>query len=72
MTRDLIKMTCALTASPELCLQRGLNSRPLVYKTSALPLSYRGCVSSMAVTYFIHHLHMLAVFAISQHTILPP
>ena len=24
------------------CLQRGLNSRPLVYKTSALPLSYRG------------------------------
>ena len=30
------------------CLQRGLNSRPLVYKTSALPLSYRGflCNSS--------------------------
>ena len=26
----------------ETCLQRGLNSRPLVYKTSALPLSYRG------------------------------
>lgn len=26
------------------CLQRGLNSRPLVYKTSALPLSYRGCL----------------------------
>ena len=24
------------------CLQWGLNSRPLVYKTSALPLSYRG------------------------------
>ena len=24
------------------CLQRGLNSRPLVYKTSALPLSYEG------------------------------
>ena len=27
----------------KICLQRGLNSRPLVYKTSALPLSYEGC-----------------------------
>ena len=34
-----------------LCLQRGLNSRPLVYKTSALPLSYRGCLSGEATFY---------------------
>ena len=28
--------------SPQNCPQWGLNSRPLVYETSALPLSYRG------------------------------
>ena len=33
------------------CLQRGLNSRPLVYKTSALPLSYRGLLSPL-----LHHM----------------
>ena len=37
------------------CLQRGLNSRPLVYKTSALPLSYRGFVSDPGNTWRIHH-----------------
>ena len=37
------------------CLQRGLNSRPLVYKTSALPLSYRGFVSAGRNTWRIHH-----------------
>ena len=34
------------------CLQRGLNSRPLVYKTSALPLSYRGFLSLRCPGYF--------------------
>ena len=34
------------------CLQRGLNSRPLVYKTSALPLSYRGLQSDV-ISYHI-------------------
>ena len=41
------------------CLQRGLNSRPLVYKTSALPLSYRGWLYKIAANvardYYAHH-----------------
>ena len=39
------------------CLQWGLNSRPLVYKTSALPLSYRGlvyCCNSITCDFFIN------------------
>ena len=51
------------------CLQRGLNSRPLVYKTSALPLSYRG-LQSYVISY-----HILANKAQqnskTQKTILP-
>ena len=32
---------CQIT---KICPQRESNSRPLVYETSALPLSYRGCL----------------------------
>ena len=38
----LIANNTADTHDKSNCLQWGLNSRPLVYKTSALPLSYRG------------------------------
>ena len=52
------------------CLQRGLNSRPLVYKTSALPLSYRGCLCRVSNLYHVLDdgqgtpQHMLAIAAL--------
>ena len=38
----LLELHCREQLAAKNCLQRGLNSRPLLYETSALPLSYRG------------------------------
>ncbi|CAI4229413.1 unnamed protein product [Auanema sp. JU1783] len=46
----------------KVCLQAGLNYRPLVYKTNALPLSYKGMANKDD-----HHL----VFSDDQNTLKP-
>ncbi|CAI4229411.1 unnamed protein product [Auanema sp. JU1783] len=45
-----------------ICLQAGLNNRPLVYKTNALPLSYKGMANNDD-----HH----SVFSDDEKTLMP-
>ena len=60
-----------MTKEKKTCLQRGSNSRPLVYKTSALPLSYRGLLHTQAAKvlriyccYVVLHLCNCAVYRV--------
>ena len=69
-TRYVLYETLLYDIKSNICLQRGLNSRPLVYKTSALPLSYRGCLCRVSNLYHVLDdgqgtpQHMLAIAAL--------
>ena len=54
-----------------LWLQWGLNSRPLVYKISALPLSYRGLwiyATIFKIKYYVEWVHSLHTWSFTAYT----